>query len=136
MIALRYALFALIASLANLAVQSAVFAAPDSRYRYGAALIAGTGTGLVVKYLLDRRWIFFDRPRGLAAQGRQFTLYSLTGVATTLIFWACETAFFLTFNTPVMARLGGALGLAAGYYLKYRLDRRFVFNPVVRAPPG
>lgn len=128
-LALRYALFAILASLANLAIQSAIFALPELPQRYAVALVAGTGTGLVAKYLLDRRWIFFDRHRGLVAQGRQFSLYSLTGVVTTLVFWASETAFLLVFGTWTMARVGAAIGLTAGYVIKYRLDRRFVFGP-------
>jgi putative flippase GtrA len=33
------------------------------------ALGAGTLVGLVVKYVLDKRWIFFDETRGARAQG-------------------------------------------------------------------
>jgi hypothetical protein len=46
-----------------------------------------------------------------------------------LIFWASETGFYVVFGTLEMARFGAALGLAAGYFLKYRLDRRYVFAP-------
>lgn len=129
MLALRYAAFAILATLANLAVQRAAFALFGPPLDYPLALGAGTITGLVVKYLLDRRWIFFDRKRSLAAQGRQFSLYTLTGVGTTAIFWASETAFWLSFGTIRMAQLGAVLGLTAGYLIKYRLDRRFVFGP-------
>lgn len=132
MLALRYALFAVVASLANLAVQGVLLSFEQLPYRLGLALVAGTGTGLVVKFLLDRRWIFHDRSRSARRQGRQFTLYTLTGVVTTAIFWASETAFFLAFGTVWMAQVGAALGLAVGYVLKYQLDRRFVFNQ----PPG
>lgn len=128
MIALRYTVFAIVASLANLMVQSAILAGLAGPIGYAIALVAGTATGLVVKYLLDRRWIFFDRSSGVRAQGRQFTLYSLTGVATTLIFWVSETTFLLVFDSMTMARVGAALGLAVGYLVKYRLDRRFVFR--------
>ncbi|MDF1855901.1 GtrA family protein [Pseudooceanicola sp.] len=127
MFALRYALFAVIASLANLAVQSACLAILPLSLRYGVALVAGTGAGLVVKYLLDRRWIFFDRNRSLRVQGSQFSRYTLTGIATTLIFWVSETTFLLVFDSVHMAQIGAALGLTVGYFIKYRLDRRYVF---------
>lgn len=128
MFALRYALFAVVASLANLVVQSAILAVLSGPLRYAAALVAGTGTGLVVKYVLDRRWIFFDRSRNLRGQGVQFTLYTLTGVATTLIFWVSEISFLIVFDSARMAQIGAVLGLTIGYFLKYRLDRRFVFE--------
>jgi putative flippase GtrA len=131
MIALRYALFAGLAMLANLAVQRAVLAlvAGPAGLAYPAALAAGTGVGLVVKFVLDKRWIFFDRSAGAAAQGRLFWLYTLTGIATTAIFWGTETAFWLAWHTDAAREAGAVLGLAAGYIVKYRLDRRFVFAP-------
>lgn len=130
-IALRYALFAGLATLANLAVQRAVLAldAGLSVLAYPAALAAGTLVGLVVKFVLDKRWIFFDRSEGVGAQGKLFWLYTLTGIATTAIFWGTETAFWLVWQTDAARETGAVLGLAVGYVVKYRLDRRFVFAP-------
>lgn len=130
-IALRYALFAGLATLANLMVQRAVLAlvAGSAVLAYPAALAAGTGVGLVVKFALDKRWIFFDRSAGAAAHGRLFWLYTLTGIATTAIFWGTETAFWLALHTDAAREAGAVLGLTVGYIVKYRLDRRFVFAP-------
>jgi putative flippase GtrA len=130
-IALRYALFAGLATLANLMVQRAVLAlvAGSAVLAYPAALAAGTGVGLVVKFALDKRWIFFDRSAGAAAQGRLFWLYTLTGIGTTAIFWGTETAFWLVWHTDAAREAGAVLGLTVGYIVKYRLDRRFVFAP-------
>lgn len=124
----RYAAFALLATLANLATQRAMidWAGPDAGFV--PALLAGTAVGLVVKYLLDKRWIFADPARGLRAHGRRFTLYTLAGVLTTAIFWGFETAFWLVWRTETMREAGAVLGLAIGYVLKYRLDRRYVFT--------
>ncbi|WP_204318677.1 GtrA family protein [Pseudooceanicola aestuarii] len=123
-----YSLFAVLATLANLAVQRAVLAlAGDAAVGFALAVICGTGAGLVLKYILDKRWIFDDRSAGLAAHGRKFGLYTLMGVATTAIFWGAETAFWLIWGTDLMRELGAVLGLAVGYVVKYRLDRRFVF---------
>src|SRR6266404_4256720 len=84
---LRYALFAVLAILVNLGTQVFVLQFYSGRFALTLALIFGTGTGLVTKYILDKRWIFFDPSIGVAAHGRSFTLYAVTGVLTTAIFW-------------------------------------------------
>lgn len=126
---IRYAGFAGIATLCNLGAQRAVFAVlPDGTARLVAALILGTGVGLVVKYLLDKRWIFFDRARALGTQARRFSLYTLTGVGTTALFWGAESLFWAIWETRQMREVGAILGLTAGYVIKYQLDKRFVFR--------
>jgi putative flippase GtrA len=113
---LRYAAFAVLAVVANLATQRLSWRHGGGRrhaLRRGAG--AGTLVGLVVKYVLDKRWIFFDETRGARAQGRQFFLYSLMGVATTAIFWVTETAFWLIWGTDLARETGAVLGLMVGY---------------------
>ena len=123
---LLYAGFAALATLLNLGVQRGVLALDGG---FVAAVAAGTLAGLVLKYLLDKRWIFADRETGAAAHGRKFTLYTLMGVVTTAIFWGTETAFWLVTGSHAMRELGAVLGLGVGYVVKYLLDRRFVFAP-------
>lgn len=123
-----YVLFAVMATVCNLAVQRAVLALGDNAAGFGLALVCGTGVGLVVKYLLDKRWIFADRDTSAAAHGRQFSLYALMGVLTTLIFWGTETAFWWVGRSELMREIGAVIGLSVGYVVKYRLDRRFVFR--------
>lgn len=135
-LALRYGLFALIATLANLGLQRLVLLAGDAAVTVALALLAGTAVGLVVKYLLDRRWIFGvtgneiggETGGGLRRHGRSFSLYSLTGVVTTAIFWGTELGFWYLGGTALMRELGAVVGLSLGYVVKYRLDRRFVFG--------
>lgn len=125
---LRYTAFAIFAALANLLTQQLVLSVSSAGFGYVAALVAGTGIGLVTKYLLDKRWIFFDPLQDFRHETSKFSVYTLTGVATTLLFWASETAFWAIGQTDEMRILGAMLGLAAGYAIKYRLDRRFVFG--------
>lgn len=127
---LRYSAFAVLATLANLAAQRMVLAFIEGTEGYVLAVGAGTLVGLVLKYVLDKRWIFFDTSTGLAAHGRKFSLYTGMGIVTTLIFWGFETVFWLTWRTDLMREVGAVLGLTIGYVIKYNLDRRFVFGSV------
>ncbi|WP_226626479.1 GtrA family protein [Alloyangia pacifica] len=133
---LRYSAFAVVATLANLGMQRLVLAGSDQPGAYAAAVFLGTLTGLVIKYLLDKHWIFADYSGGLAAHGRKFSLYTAMGLVTTAIFWGTETLFWLLWGTDTMRELGAVLGLAVGYVVKYRLDRRFVFTEGAVARPA
>lgn len=123
----RYAAFAVIATMVNLLTQRGLFAVYDDAGAVYGALALGTLTGLVAKYLLDKRWIFADRSTGVATHARKFSLYTLMGVFTTVIFWGSELAFD-ALGGDGWRYVGGALGLTVGYVVKYRLDRRFVFG--------
>lgn len=123
----RYSAFAVLATLANLGTQRLVLSMDDGAAGFALAVFLGTMVGLVLKYLLDKQWIFNDRSTGIAAHGRKFPLYVTMGIMTTAIFWGMETAFWLAFHSDAMRELGAVLGLTAGYIVKYWLDRRFVF---------
>jgi putative flippase GtrA len=123
---IRYAGFAVLASLANLGVQRIVLGIASGWYM--AALLAGTLIGLILKYALDKRWIFFDQLADLHGETRKFGLYTLTGVGTTALFWGSETLFWIVWQTHAMREAGALLGLTAGYVIKYRLDDRYVFR--------
>lgn len=123
--AVRYIVFAAVATVLNLGAQRLVLAGwPGALF---AAMIAGTGVGLIVKYLLDKRFIFDDRRKGLAVHGRLFVLYTAMGGVTTLLFWATEYGFWRIGQSQGWREAGALLGLGLGYGLKYLLDRRFVF---------
>ena len=125
---LRYAFFAVLATLANLATQRGVLWFGDSGTVFAFAVAAGTIVGLVLKYILDKRWIFGDMSVGVKAHSKRFSLYTAMGLVTTAIFWGMETAFWLVWQTDAMRELGAVLGLSIGYVVKYNLDRRFVFT--------
>jgi hypothetical protein len=125
--AARYAAFAAVATVANLATQAAVIALYDGPFNIEVSILVGTAVGLPVKYVLDKRYIFEFTTASLAHDGRLLAIYALTGVLTTFIFWTTEYAFHWLFRSDAIRYAGGALGLAVGYLVKYRLDRRFVF---------
>ncbi len=127
---LRYSLFAVLATLSNLGAQRFVFGIAGDGALIPAILV-GTAVGLILKYILDKRWIFYDLGTGVAAHGRKFTAYTAMGLVTTAIFWGMETGFWLFWRTDIMRELGAVLGLAIGYVVKFHLDRRFVFTDSV-----
>jgi len=126
MLILSYAGFAVVATFANLATQRVVLAALPTGLLV--ALAAGTLVGLVVKYALDKTWIFAGARHDRAGEAGTFGLYAATGIVTTLIFWGFESAAWLIWHSHFAREAGAVTGLAIGYMVKYRLDRRFVFT--------
>lgn len=127
-LAIRYIACAIAATIANLGAQALCFQVYYGPGAVFGALVIGTGVGLVMKYILDKRFIFFDTDASTAGNAKKFGLYSLIGLGTTVIFWGTEAAFYVMFSDPMMKYVGGALGLAIGYTVKYQLDARFVFQ--------
>lgn len=126
-IALRYLLFVVIATAANLGAQALVFPLAPVQ-PLALSMLAGTGVGFVVKYLLDKRWIFFDGYHGPAKEARKIFLYGAFSVAMTLIFWGFELGFLKVFGTDTAKYAGAVIGLAIGNFLKYLLDSNFTFK--------
>lgn len=124
----KYVLFAIIATGVNLGTQWLVLLIQQSDLWLLIALFAGTATGLVAKYVLDKRWIFYYQTDGAKDDAQRFSLYTLMGVFTTVIFWGMELGFHYAIGEAYAKYLGGAIGLSIGYFVKYQLDKRFVFN--------
>lgn len=125
---LTYAILAFIATCANIAAQDVAVRTYGGPWSVPLSVAIGTGVGLVTKYILDKKYIFGFRARDVAHDTRTFAFYTLTGVATTLVFWGFEFGFDQAFASKALRYTGGVIGLAIGYFLKYRLDRRFVFR--------
>lgn len=127
-LAVNYAIFALIATIANIGAQDLIIRIYGGTFAILGSIIVGTAVGLVVKYILDKRYIFRFRARSVAHDTKTFALYTAMGLATTVIFWGFEFGFQHIFDTKEMRYLGGVIGLAIGYLIKYHLDKRFVFR--------
>ena len=127
-LAITYAILAFIATVANIGSQDVVIRIYGGPYDILLSIIVGTGVGLVVKYVLDKRYIFSFHARNAIHDGLTFILYTLMGVVTTAIFWGFEFGFHYLFESKEMRYLGGVIGLAIGYFAKYHLDKRYVFK--------
>lgn len=123
-----YSLFAIIAIAANVLSQEFALLFYHGTHELVVAIPVGTAVGLVVKFVLDRKYIFKADTVPLSKDGRQFIAYAATGVLTTILFWGSEIAFELLFESREARYFGAILGLGCGYFLKFQLDRRFVFT--------
>jgi len=92
---------------------------------YWSALVAGTGIAAVVKYILDKLFVFNYKTDSLKKDIVAFLLYALMAVFTTAIFWGIQALFYFGFGLDKY--IGGTIGLVAGYIVKFFLDRKFVF---------
>jgi len=122
---LLYVVFAGVATAANLAAQELFLRMSGS---LAVAILAGTAAGFATKYVLDKKWVFSDRYTTHRQELRKVTLYGAFSVATTLVFWLFEVAFWMAWRTDFAKYTGAVLGLAVGYAIKFVLDRTFVFR--------
>lgn len=130
MIAAKYALFAVISTLLNLAAQYLSFWLYSDFGSLYVAMFFGTLAGLLSKYVLDKKFIFYHTPTDRMDDTRKFILYSLMGVFTTIPFFATEMLFDYVFTHEGAKYFGAVIGLTIGYVSKYFLDKRFVFKEV------
>ena len=126
-IAALYSLFASLSTVVNIGSQMLSMLIYSGVYTVEISIFIGTLAGLPLRYFLEKRYIFSFQSKNIKHDGQLFILYSFMGVFTTAIFWGTEYAFHLIFTTDVMRYIGGVLGLTIGYYIKYQLDKRFVF---------
>jgi putative flippase GtrA len=126
-IAVLYTLFAAFSTAINIGAQMASIWAYAGPYAVEVSILIGTAAGLPLRYLLEKRYIFAFKSNNMKHDGQLFVLYSFMGVFTTAIFWSVEYAFHLIFATDTMRYVGGVIGLAIGFYVKYQLDKKYVF---------
>lgn len=123
-----YALLALVATAINIGIQDLTTLIFPQKIGVFISIVSGTSAGLAAKYFLDKRYIFHFQARDVIHDSKTFTLYCLMGLFTTAIFWAFELGFQNFYETKEMRYLGGVIGLAIGYLIKYQLDKKYVFR--------
>ncbi|MGF6264823.1 putative flippase GtrA [Paraburkholderia youngii] len=122
-----YAMFAAISIAANIGLQKLSLITYSGAFSVPLSVVVGTGGGLVVKFLLDKLWIFRYQHRDLSHGIQSFLLYTVMGLATTAIFWSFEFGADAIYHSEPARFTGGVIGLVIGYVVKYRLDKKFVF---------
>jgi len=126
-ISILYTLFALLATAINIGSQMVSVWAYKGPFYIEISILIGTAIGLPLRYFLEKRYVFDFTSKNLAHDGKLFIFYGAMAVITTLIFWGTEYAFYLIYDTEFMRYLGGMIGLSTGFYVKYQLDKKYVF---------
>ena len=122
-----YTLFAVVSTAINIGSQMLSIWVYEGPFSVEISILVGTAMGLPLRYFLEKRYIFNFTSKNLVHDGKLLVFYSAMGVITTLIFWGTEYAFHLIYDTDFMRYLGGVLGLSIGFYVKYQLDKKYVF---------
>ena len=93
------------------------------------ALGFGTLSGFIIKFILDKFVVFEEKRNTISTEetGKQLSLYLGFAIITTMIFWGFQFGFKLLFPGDWYL-IGGIIGLAIGYTVKFLLDRKYVFN--------
>jgi putative flippase GtrA len=126
-ITVLYILFAVLSTAINIGSQMLSIGIYKGPLSVEVSILVGTAMGLPLRYFLEKRYIFNFTSKNLVHDGKLFVFYSAMGVITTLIFWGTEYAFHLIYDTDFMRYLGGIIGLSIGFYVKYQLDKKYVF---------
>ncbi|MCF7518714.1 GtrA family protein [Pseudoalteromonas sp. L21] len=127
MLLVKYSIFAAFSISVNLAFQFLSFKLYTGFGSLYLGMFVGTLSGLVAKYFLDKKWIFYHVTAGKSDDAKKFALYSLMGVFTTMIFWGTEIIFDYLVPIHNAKYIGAILGLTIGYVIKYNLDKKYVF---------
>ena len=141
MTALKYGLFAIIAIAVNLGCQFIFLNGSGGKgpFFLTMAMALGTLAGLLCKFILDKKFVFYYESEGKKDEAKKFALYSFMGIFTTVIFWGTELGFDYFWGTENAKYIGGLLGLVAAIlslsivFLSFLSSFDLVFNII--SPP-
>ena len=117
-----YFLFALLSAFVNIIGQHIFLNYYENLFL---AVIVGSAAALFFKYILDSS-IIFDASKQISLE--TFLRYAFIGACITPIIWLVEVIFLNIFGTVFMRDVGAFLGIALAYYVKYEMDKRYVFK--------
>lgn len=126
-IVLFYSLFSFISAFVNISAQIVTRAIYSGPFDIEIAIFFGLITGLLVKFFLDKFYIFKSN-NFLNKSKLIFLFYVITSIFTTLIFIGFQYLFIFIFGDLWIVYIGAILGLIVGYFTKYHLDKSFVFK--------
>jgi len=123
-----YLLIAAVSTVLNLGAQFLVVQYWNIPYVIELSILIGTAVGMPPRYFLEKKYVFFFKSNDIKHDSKLFFLYSFYAVFTTLIFWSVEYMFHIYFSADFMRYVGALAGLSIGFFLKYQIDKKYVFN--------
>jgi putative flippase GtrA len=127
----NYVVIGVLSAAINLSAQVLIIWAYKGAYAVEFSILIGTVMGMPPRYFLEKRYVFSFTSENIFHDGKLFFQYSFYSTFTTLVFWSVEYSFHVIFNDDLMRYVGGVVGLTIGFYLKYQIDKRFVFRSVM-----
>lgn len=88
----------------------------------------GLFVGFVLKYLLDKKYVFNDGYENRKAETRKAGLYAFMSILCTILSIGVTGSFKIVFGVQLAKRVGWFLGLILGYTAKFFLDKKYVFK--------
>ena len=76
---------------------------------------------------MDSSFVFDGKKR---INIKTFLIYAFFGACITPIIWIVEVIFLNIFGTVFMRDIGALLGIALAYFIKYEMDKRYVFEAI------
>jgi putative flippase GtrA len=90
--------------------------------------LAGIAAGFVVKYALDKIYVFDDISQNVAEEVKKVGIYGLFSVFTTVLLFLISEVIERNVNWKHKTHIAWLIGLIVGYVIKFFLDKTFVFN--------
>lgn len=126
-IAVLYILIAVLSIVINVGTQMLSMWGYKGPISVEISILVGTVASFPLRFLLEKRYIFNFRSKDVSQGGGIFVLYGGTSIIPTLIFWGTEYSFHLACGSDLARYAGAIAGLGVGFYVKYQLDRKYVF---------
>ena len=130
MLVIKYVIFAVFSIIVNVFFQWLSFLFYNGDFNLYVSMAIVTIAGLITKYILDKKYIFYYTSKNIVDDSAKFFLYSFMGIFTTIIFWGIEISFEYLLEFSYARYIGAVIGLSIGYFIKYQLDKKFVFKVV------
>lgn len=88
----------------------------------------GLFVGFVIKYLLDKKYVFNDGYENRKAETKKAGLYAFMSILCTILSVGITGSFKIVVGVQFAKRIGWFLGLLFGYTAKFFLDKKYVFK--------
>ena len=123
---IKYILFAIFATIANLLTQRIILSFFQTTF-FLLAIFLGTLVGLIIKFFLDKTFIFFDKSKISKKLGKSLVFILQMGFFQQL-FLGNRVYILDNLENRKHEEIGAVIGLSIGYIIKYKLDKKYVFN--------